>query len=57
MVTIKKNQIKILELKKLCVCVERNGNRKKATAAILAIDKGYTAIHCTYQNLYRLKKF
>lgn len=57
MVTIKKNQIKILELKKLCVCVERNGNRKKANAAILAIDKGYTAIHCTYQNLYRLKKF
>ena len=58
METIQKNQIKILELKKtvcvcVCVCVERNG--KKANAAMLAIDKGYTAIHCTFQNLYRLK--
>lgn len=37
METIKKNQIKILELKKLCVCVEKKGKREKANAVMSAI--------------------
>lgn len=63
METIKKNLIKILELKKLgvclCLCVleKKKGDRKKANVLLLKIRWRYTVIHCTFQTSVDLKIF